>query len=1161
MLPICAHSNLARSFLRTSVSQCLGLLIAGLVAICSGCGGGSSGSSPLPPTPTAQISVTVTPASASVILGATQPFSANVTGTTNVAVSWTVNGITGGSLSVGTIDANGVYTAPADLPSPASVTVSATSQAESTASAKSTVTVTSDIAVSVATSPAFTLSTPTSSTTSLTATIVSQGKPDQNVTWSINGVPNGNSAFGTVTAVGSGTATYQAPATVPSPFTITIAATSVADGSKSASIPMIVAGTIARVSQNISAVTGGTLTLPDGSSLTIAPGTLPADQLVELSEVSYLPVQPPNIGIRQVGPGLILTFATPIQFSSAISDTVRRKAYSTKNTTSGATSTSFQFAISMASNNTPLLAGALPTADFIDGVRNGTFAGLDGNYDSTAMIASGSVSSDLLADFFNDSIAEMQFFLTNSSNLAGWITFVPGPLSLGMDNQGNPNWGPYFGCPTGKTALLVHGMASSVQYGEKATFPAATAQSIQQNGNYESVLGFDYDWLQSINTSGGQLAGFLNTLAGCPGVTIDIEAHSEGVPVSMSAIVQNNNGNSPAKINRLIALGGPIMGTPAANDVRELQGLILMTRQAAIVKVADIATILASPFVTDLQVSARGDGKTLDKIRTALAPLVQENAPQMIVVGGDKPQIMDQAFTLVCRQNCDGAIPLTSALAFDSALKVYPLYASGYGHNDLVSNPQNVLPDIRQTIKQQVAEDRTPSLLCTNVLVCEAPRTSSFLFTGNNLSPTLKNITIYSQDSSGAVVQLPSPGLQDAGGSINWPTPACSEQPGTHSIFVFDTTLVSNAVMETVDPATCSTGSVGTITTLVGTGTAGYSGDGGPASGAQLSLSSGIAFDPSGNMFIADAGNNVIRRVDAITQVITTIAGTGVPGYSGDNGPAVGAQLQRPTHVVFDRSGDLYITDALNERVRKVDTNTGIITTVAGNGRAGFSGDGGPATSAELNFPDGVGLDGSGNVYIGDPLNNRIRRLNVTTGIITTAAGTGTTGYSGDGGLATNAELDFPSRPAVDAAGNIYIADSGNNRVRRVDAITGVIVTIAGTGVAGYSGDAGQAGNADLDDPLSVTVDTMGNLYIGDINNERIRVVNTGLSPITVAGLTIQPGTIMTIAGNGTMGYQGDGGPATNAEVNFPTGLLLSPSGNLYFGDANNNVVRVVSLQ
>ena len=311
----------------------------------------------------------------------------------------------------------------------------------------------------------------------------------------------------------------------------------------------------------------------------------------------------------------------------------------------------------------------------------------------------------------------------------------------------------------------------------------------------------------------------------------------------------------------------------------------------------------------------------------------------------------------------------------------------------------------------------------------------------------------------------------------------------------------------------------------------------------------------------ADSRNNVIRRVDAVTGAITTIAGNGTAGYSGDGGPATDAQLNGPTHVVFDRTVNLYITDANNNRIRKVNAVTGVITTVAGNGTAGFSGDGGPATGAELNFPDGVGLDSAENLYIGDALNNRVRKLNVSTGIITTVAGNGVAGFAGDGGLATNAELNFPSRPALDTPGNLYVADYQNNRLRRIDASTNIITTIAGNGTSGYSGDGGLASIAQLNGPLTVTVDQTGNVYIGDINNERIRVVNTTSNPISLLGVTIQPGNIQTAAGNGFAGYSGDGGPATSAQLNFPTGVLIDAQGNLYFADANNSVVRLITGQ
>jgi sugar lactone lactonase YvrE len=313
-------------------------------------------------------------------------------------------------------------------------------------------------------------------------------------------------------------------------------------------------------------------------------------------------------------------------------------------------------------------------------------------------------------------------------------------------------------------------------------------------------------------------------------------------------------------------------------------------------------------------------------------------------------------------------------------------------------------------------------------------------------------------------------------------------------------------------------------------------------------------------MFIVDNGRSVVWKVDAQTGGVTRDVGTGVAGFSGDNGLAANAQLNGPTQLAFDHSGNLYIADGSNARLRKVDS-AGTITTVAGNGIAGFSGDGGSATSASLNYPDGVAVDASDNVYIGDARNNRIRKVDVKTTVITTVAGTGIAGYSGDGGLATNAKLNFPSRPAIDSNGNMYIADVNNHRIRRVDATTGMIVTIAGTGTAGFSGDGQDAAAANLNYPITVTVDLAGNLYIGDAYNQRVRVVNTGSDTVTIAGVSIRPGTIATIAGNGFSGYSGDGQAATGASLNFPTGLLLNPAGNLYIADEYNNVIRVVVLQ
>ncbi len=313
----------------------------------------------------------------------------------------------------------------------------------------------------------------------------------------------------------------------------------------------------------------------------------------------------------------------------------------------------------------------------------------------------------------------------------------------------------------------------------------------------------------------------------------------------------------------------------------------------------------------------------------------------------------------------------------------------------------------------------------------------------------------------------------------------------------------------------------GLINTIAGNGNAGYSGDNGAAVNAELQYPGGVAVDSNGNVYIDDYYNSRIRKITASTGVITTVAGNGTAGYSGDGGAATSAELNYPTAVAVDAYGNIYIADNSNERVRKVTVSTGIITTIAGNGNLGYSGDGGAATSAELDLPLSVAVDSSGNIYIAD-FGNRVRKVTVSSGIITTVAGDGTAGYSGDGGAATSAELNYPSGVAVDSSGNIYIGDTSNERIRKVTVSTGVITTVAGNGTLGYSGDGGAATSAELGYPWGVAVDSSGNIYIGDSNNNRVRKV------------TVSTGIISTIAGNGTGGYTGDGGTATNAELNGP---------------------------
>jgi sugar lactone lactonase YvrE len=302
-----------------------------------------------------------------------------------------------------------------------------------------------------------------------------------------------------------------------------------------------------------------------------------------------------------------------------------------------------------------------------------------------------------------------------------------------------------------------------------------------------------------------------------------------------------------------------------------------------------------------------------------------------------------------------------------------------------------------------------------------------------------------------------------------------------------------------------------------------------------------VGFDAAGNLYIADNNNNRVRRVDA-NGLITTVAGNGHGTYSGDGGAATNTGLYRPNNVGWDSSGNLYIADIFNQRIRQVNTS-GIITTVAGNGAMGYNGDGKAATNANLTYPASVVFDAAGNLYIADHQNMRVRKVD-TNGMISTVAGNGIARYSGDGGAATNASLSYLQDAAFDLAGNLYIADTSNNRIRKVDT-NGIITTVAGTNSVGYSGDGGAATNASLDLPWFVAFDVLGDFYIADLGNNRVRKVDTN-------------GIISTVAGNGSARYSGDGGAATNASLNSPACVALDALGNLYIADWYNNRIREV---
>ncbi len=310
------------------------------------------------------------------------------------------------------------------------------------------------------------------------------------------------------------------------------------------------------------------------------------------------------------------------------------------------------------------------------------------------------------------------------------------------------------------------------------------------------------------------------------------------------------------------------------------------------------------------------------------------------------------------------------------------------------------------------------------------------------------------------------------------------------------------------------------------------------AANILLSRPGGVAFDATGDLFIADTGDNVILEVN-LDGIVTTVAGTGAQGFGGDGGAAASALLDRPAGVAVDSNGNVYIADTHNNRIRKV--SGGNITTIAGTGAASFSGDGAAATTAALSYPTAVAVDSNGNIYIADTNNHRIREITGTT--INTVAGNGSQSYSGDGGLATAAGLDSPNGVAVDAAFNIYIGDTHNQSVRMVTFSTGKISTLAGTGTKGFNGD-GTTAATELARPRGVAVGASGTIYVADSDNDRIR--------------SISGGQVTTLAGNGSEGYSGDSSASTNAALDTPRSVAYQ-SGTVVFADTENQAVRVVS--
>ncbi len=334
-----------------------------------------------------------------------------------------------------------------------------------------------------------------------------------------------------------------------------------------------------------------------------------------------------------------------------------------------------------------------------------------------------------------------------------------------------------------------------------------------------------------------------------------------------------------------------------------------------------------------------------------------------------------------------------------------------------------------------------------------------------------------------------------------------------------------------------------TITTFAGCGISCTGlGEGGPATIAAIPNPVGGAFDKHGNYYFASCvSGHRIRKISP-TGTITTVAGTGLSGFLGDGGPATGARLNGPTSVKLDSSGNLYISDCQNFRIRKVDILTGIISTVIGNGSPGFYGEGIPATAAQINGVQDICFDKYGNLYIADVHNYRVRKIN-TSGIISTFAGSGSFGFSGDGLPATSASFTYPAGIEADSAGNIYVGDANNFRVRKINTI-GTISTVAGNGSPTYIGDGIPATAAQFE-VGHLAIDSSNNLYIAD-RKRVLKVDNAGI--------------IHNMAGDGTTGFTGDGGPATAASLDYPSGLSFDPCWNLYITEANNRRIRKVTF-
>jgi len=705
-------------------------------------------------------------------------------------------------------------------------------------------------------------------------------------------------------------------------------------------------------------------------------------------------------------------------------------------------------------------------------IENGNQAGAGGGIFSTATLT---VSN---CTFLNNT--------TTSASAAGGAIQSLGSGGLTVSNStfsGNSVPAGYGGAIASYTGLTVgnstfSGNSAGVNGGAIWNIGTATVSYSTFSGNSASSGGgiYEYEYgtltlkstLLAAQPSGGNCYSAAGTTMTSAGYNLSDDASCTSFT---QAGDQNNVTGAASDLSGLANNGGPT------------QTIALMAASSAVnaIPVNECTDALGNPVLTDQRGVTRPQGAGCD---IGAYELAQPAPAANVCFGQHTPAPCSDTFTL------DYYIPSGTTLG---ANPVQVVTQGTAGLDFTLANTtcgSSLSGPATCTVRVGFAP-RAPGLRmgAVNLINSSGSPLATTPISGTGTGSTLAF-------TPGIVATAAGNGTKGYSGDNGLAASAQLDQPGgvamdsAGNLYIADT---YNQVIRKVNPA-------GAITTLAGNGTKGYSD--GPATSAEFDQPLGLAVDGAGNLYIADYNNSVIRKLNAASGVVTTVAGAaGNLGYSGDGGTATGALLETPWSVAVDGVGNLYIADTGNHVIRKVNP-AGIITTVAGNGTAGYSGDNGPATSAQLHQPEGVALDSAGNLYIADIYDQAIRKVNPA-GIITTVAGNGTAGYSGDNGPATSAQLDGPASVAVDSADNLYIVEFNSAIVRKVNGL-GIITTVAGTPlVAGYSGDNGPATSAQLQYPFDLALDGAGNLYIADFLNNRIRKVSVTSSVLSFSSLNV----------------------------------------------------------